>query len=235
MQTLPDERRADFLVIGAGVAAASVAYWLAPHARVLLLERESQPGYHSTGRSAALFMASYGTPQVRALSLASRAFLEHPPEGFTEHPLLSPRGALMVAQPGQEVALDRHWDVLRSITPDARRLDRAQTCAMVPVLRPERVAGSVYESDASDMDVHAIHQGYLRGVRHAGGPSAVCWRRAARPTSWCSMPPRWRTSSPSSSRSRPASASSGCSSTANASGTASALPARVLQRGNAHA
>ena len=70
---------ADFIVIGGGIAGASLAYWLAPHGRVVVLERESQPGYHSTGRSAALFMESYGTPQVRALTMASRAFLEAPP------------------------------------------------------------------------------------------------------------------------------------------------------------
>jgi D-arginine dehydrogenase len=173
MQTLPPERRADFLIVGGGIAAASVAHWLAPHARVLMLERESQPGYHSTGRSAALFMESYGTPQVRALTLASRAFFEDPPAGFAEHPLLSPRGALMVASPGQEAELEEHFNVLCSITPHARRLDAAQACAMVPVLRPERVAGAVYESDASDMDVHAIHQGYLRAVRRSGG-RVVC-------------------------------------------------------------
>lgn len=65
---------ADFVVIGAGIAGASVAYWLAPHGKVVVLEQESQPGYHSTGRSAALYMASYGSEQVRALTLASRAF-----------------------------------------------------------------------------------------------------------------------------------------------------------------
>ena len=70
----------DFLIIGAGIAGASVAYFLAPHGRVTLLERESQPGYHSTGRSAALYLASYGTPQVRALTLASRAFFASPPK-----------------------------------------------------------------------------------------------------------------------------------------------------------
>ena len=86
-------RTADCIVIGAGIAGASVGFWLAPHARVLLLERESQPGYHSTGRSAALFMESYGTPQVRALTMASRAFFELPPDGFAEHALLGARGA----------------------------------------------------------------------------------------------------------------------------------------------
>lgn len=169
MQTLLSERSAAFLVVGGGIAAASLAYWLAPHARVIVLERESQPGYHSTGRSAALYMESYGTPQVRALTLASRAFLENPPEGFAEHPLLSPRGALMLASPGQEAALDAHWEVLSAMTPNARRLDGTEACAMIPVLRPEQVAGAVYESDASDMDVHAIHQGYLQGLRRAGG------------------------------------------------------------------
>lgn len=164
---------ADFIVVGAGIAAASVGYFLAPHGRVLLLERESQPGYHSTGRSAALFFESYGTPQVRALTLASRAFLDAPPPGFAEHPLLSPRGALLVASQGQEQELETHWQVLRATSPHGQRVDARTACALTPVLRPERVIGAVHEPDAADMDVHAIHQGYLRGIRRAGG-QVVC-------------------------------------------------------------
>ena len=163
----------DFLIIGGGIAGASVGHWLAPHGRVVLLERESQPGYHTTGRSAATFMESYGTPQVRALTMASRAFFEHPPSGFSDSPLLGPRGALMVASPGQEAMLERYWDELRRIDPQARLLDAAQTCALVPVLRAEKVIGSVLDPGAADMDVHAIHQGYLRGLRGAGG-EVVC-------------------------------------------------------------
>jgi len=163
----------DFLIIGGGIAAASVGYWLAPHGRVTLLEREPQPGYHSTGRSAALFMESYGTPQVRALTMASRAFLQSPPEGFAEHPLLGPRGAMMVATHGQEALLAAHWDILRAMTPHAQLLDSAGACARVPALRPGKVLGAVYEPEAADMDVHAIHQGYLRGLRRAGG-RVVC-------------------------------------------------------------
>ena len=164
---------ADFIIVGGGIAGASVGYWLASHGRVLLLEREAQPGYHATGRSAALFMESYGTPQVRALTMASRAFLAQPPAGFAEHPLLAPRGALMVASPGQEALLDEYWRVLSTVTGNARRLDGAQACALVPILRREQVAGAVLEPDAADMDVHAIHQGYLRGMRRAGG-TVVC-------------------------------------------------------------
>lgn len=161
--------KADFLVIGGGIAGASVGYWLAPHGRFVLLERESQPGYHSTGRSAALFMESYGTPQVRALTMASRAFLESPPDGFTEHPVLSPRGAMMVAAHGQEGELAAHWDILRAISPRARLLDAAAACEVTPVLRRDQLLGAVLEPDAMDMDVHAIHQGFLRGIRRHGG------------------------------------------------------------------
>lgn len=164
---------ADFVIIGAGIAGASVAHWLAPHGRTIVLERESQPGYHATGRSAALFMESYGTAQVRALTLASRAFLEAPPEGFSEHPLLTPRGAMMVGTPEQQAELDEHWDVLSALSPRARRLSPDEACALVPALRADLLAGAVYEPDAADMDVHAIHQGYLRGMRRAGG-TLVC-------------------------------------------------------------
>lgn len=167
------DTRADFLVVGAGIAAASIGHWLAARGRVTLLEREDQPGYHSTGRSAALFMESYGTPQVRALTMASRAFLAQPPAGFAEHPILTPRGALMVAAPGQQALLDAQWQVMRSVTERAQRLDAAQARAMVPVLRPEQVLGAVYEPDASDIDVHALHQGYLKGLRRQGG-QVVC-------------------------------------------------------------
>jgi D-arginine dehydrogenase len=164
--------KADYLIIGAGIAGASIGYWLAPHAKVILLERETQPGYHSTGRSAALFYESYGPPQVRALTCASRAFFEDPPAGFTDHPILSPRGALMVAALGQSDLLDEHDAIVRSVSAHAQRLDAAATCAMVPVLRRERILGAAYEPDAADIDVHALHQGYLRGLRAAGGTIA---------------------------------------------------------------
>src|SRR5436190_2029843 len=143
---------ADFLVVGAGIAAASIGAWLARRGRVVLLERESQPGYHSTGRSAALFMESYGTPQVRALTMASRSFLEHPPAGFADVPILSPRGVLMVGSAEQQALLDEHWQVMRSVAPDARRLSAAEALALVPVLRAERVAGGLHEPGAVDID-----------------------------------------------------------------------------------
>lgn len=165
--------QADFLVIGGGIAGASVAYFLAPHGRVIVLERESQPGYHSTGRSAALYDPSYGTPLTNALTRASGSFMASPPVGFSEAPLLSPRGALTIAVPGQESELQDYWNQLRATTPAARLLNAEAACGLIPVLRYEMVAGAVFNPEPKDMDVDALHQGYLRGVARAGG-RVVC-------------------------------------------------------------
>lgn len=161
--------RTDVLIIGGGIAGASVGYWLAPHLKTVLLERESQPGYHSTGRSAALFSETYGTRQVCALTKASRAFLETPPAGFAEHPILTPRGMLVVASAEQEHLLEEHQEAARSIGLSGERLDFEGAKAWIPVLRPESAVGAVYNSKAEDIDVHALHQGYLRGFKRAGG------------------------------------------------------------------
>ncbi|MEI7497522.1 MAG: FAD-dependent oxidoreductase, partial [Betaproteobacteria bacterium] len=163
----------EFLIIGGGIAAASTAYWLSRYGQVLLLEQESQPGFHSTGRSAALFMESYGTPQVRALTMASRAFLQAPPDGFSDYPLLTPRGAMMVAEHGQDDMLRSHWDVMRQVTQKGRLLNMQEACDYFPVLRAEKILGGIYEPDASDMDVHSIHQGYLRGAKK-NGAQLIC-------------------------------------------------------------
>lgn len=158
----------DVVIVGAGIAGASLAFRLAPQASVLLLEAEIQPGLHSTGRSAAMFMESYGPPQVRALTRASRAFYEQPPPGFAEVPLVGPRGALYAGWQGQQAELDHLQAELQATGTAVERLDAAATLAHVPVLRAEGLLGAVWEPDALDIDVNALHQGFLRGARRAG-------------------------------------------------------------------
>lgn len=168
MSTTSTRDSFDFAIVGAGIAGASLAWHLAPRARVLLLEREAQPGMHSTGRSAAMFMESYGPPQVRALTRASRAHLTHPPAGFSDTPLVAPRGALYVGWDDQQPALDALFDELQRSGAQVGRIDAAQTLRMVPLLREAGLLGALTEPEAMDIDVHALHQGYLRGARRAG-------------------------------------------------------------------
>ncbi len=158
----------DFLIVGAGIAGASLAWELASHGRVLLAEAEDQPGQHSTGRSAAMFMESYGPPQVHALTRASRSFYEQPPEGFSDTPILSPRGVLWVAWQGQEAMLEALWAKLSIGGSPVERLDAAATLSWMPVLRAEGLLGAIAEPEAMDIDVYALHQGYLRGARRGG-------------------------------------------------------------------
>ena len=159
----------DVAVIGAGIAGASVAYRLAAQRSIVLLERESQPGYHTTGRSAAMFMESYGPPAVRALTRASRAFYTRPPDGFTDQALLGPRGAMYLARPDQQDLLAQQHAELTATCPELERMDRDQTLALVGCLRPKLVHGSLLDHGAMDIDVHALHQGFLRGLRRQGG------------------------------------------------------------------
>ncbi len=158
----------DILVIGGGMAGASVASELASTHRVVLVERESQPGYHTTGRSAALFSETYGPPPIRALSRASAGFYDAPPESFAPHPLLSPRGVLIVARPDQMAALEADQQAFAAFG-GTEIIDAARATAMMPLLRPGHFAAAIHDRKARDMDVHAIHQGYLRRFRAQGG------------------------------------------------------------------
>jgi D-arginine dehydrogenase len=159
---------ADFLVIGAGIAGASVAAHLAETRSVILLEREDRPGYHSTGRSAALFTEIYGNATIRSLTRASRRFLFDPPADFTESALTRPRGCLYIATAEQLDAL-RKFRSLPDIEPATRTLDIAEAQGLCPILRPEYLAGAVFEPDCADIDVNALHQGYLRLFKRRDG------------------------------------------------------------------
>lgn len=179
---MTEKKRFDFVVIGAGMAGCSAAYELAERGRVLVIERESEPGYHATGRSAALFAEAYGNRTIRGLTTGGGAFLRAPPRGFAEHPLLQPRGALYVA--GAEIArsLPARLAEGRQLVPDLQLLDLSQARQIVPVLETDFCAGAIYEPGAQAVDVAALHQGYVRGLRARGGElrTAAALTRAAR-------------------------------------------------------
>lgn len=160
----------DVIVIGGGIAGISVAAELEVAGMdVTLLEAERQLAYHTTGRSAALYFESYGHPTVRTLSRASRAYFEDPPQGTVDAPILSPRGALVVAPPDQIGALAAEVEEARSHGTDVRELTPEEAADIVPVLRTEMIAAASYEPGAADIDVAAIHQSFVRTFRRQGG------------------------------------------------------------------
>jgi D-arginine dehydrogenase len=159
---------ADILVIGAGIAGASVAAHLAQARSVILVEREERPGYHSTGRSAALFTEIYGNATIRALTRASREFLFEPPADFTDSALTRPRGCLYIATTEQLGALDA-FHALPDVAPATRILDLDEAHELCPILRRGYVAGALLEPDCADIDVNSLHLGYLRLLKKREG------------------------------------------------------------------
>jgi D-arginine dehydrogenase len=160
-----DMHEFDVVVIGAGIAGSTSAAAIAGDRRVALIEAEEAAGYHSTGRSAALWVQNYGPPDVRRLTGLSRAFFEAPPAGFTETPLMSRRPVVFLAPDDQRAELERMLADGSGLRPIAISTVRA----MAPALRPDYAVAAAIEEDAFDMDVAALHQGFLRQLRSRGG------------------------------------------------------------------
>jgi D-arginine dehydrogenase len=158
----------DACIIGGGMAGASVAFNLAPHARVLLLEREPHVAYHSTGRSAALYAPNYCSALVQRLTLAGRSFLDTPPAGFAATALLHERGYLMIGDDSQLAAREQYEHEARAANLATTRLTTQAALALVPVLRPGAFGWALYDPNAWDLDVDALLQGFLRGARAHG-------------------------------------------------------------------
>ena len=159
--------KADVAIVGAGMAGASLAAEVAPHASVILLEAEAQPGYHATGRSAAFWSESYGGPLVQPLTTASGPFLADPPPGFADRSFLSPRGALHIAEGEGRAALDALCEQFSGSGVPMERLGRPAIARLVPGLRDGWVEG-VLETSCTDIDVARLHAAYLKAARANG-------------------------------------------------------------------
>ena len=155
----------DFVVVGGGIAGLSAAAHLAPHGAVTLLEMESSLAFHTTGRSAALFVVNYGGEASRTLAAASRTFFEDPPEGSTDEALLTDRGALWIAEEAQVERLLSIAEEGRQSGAGSELVDADRVMDLIPKMRPEHIAAGLYEPSAHDIDVAALHQAFVRIAR----------------------------------------------------------------------
>ena len=149
----------DVLIIGGGIAGASLGAEIAGKRRTAILEAESHCGYHSTGRSAAFWLESYGGPVVAQLSAASHGFLDAPPVQFADRTFLRTRGALHVTR-------NRLPDLPESV--ETRPVQRAELEGMVPGIRADWCR-ALWEPGCADIDVAALHTAYLRAFKQLGG------------------------------------------------------------------
>jgi D-arginine dehydrogenase len=156
----------DVIVLGAGIAGVSAAAAISKTARVLVLEAETSPGYHATGRSAAYFAPGYGNAVVREMTQASSAFFNDAGSGFADVPLLRPRDALWFADADRAVLVDK----LAMEINGTKRLSGSEVLERLPILRPEcATAGLLAPPGGGDIDVDALLQGWVRQLRSNGG------------------------------------------------------------------
>jgi len=161
--------RVEVIVIGGGIAGCSLAGALSAQRQVLVLEREAQPAYHASGRSAAIYIEPYSSDPIFALTLGTLPFLLTPPEGFAEAPLLTPRGYLLLAPKGAEAEVDAYLENWAYRCTDLEEISLEAAQGLLPVLRQGYAGRAVYDRNALAMDTHGMIQGYLRQVKAGGG------------------------------------------------------------------
>ncbi len=160
----------DCIIIGCGIAGASLAYFLSERGMtdILILEREEQPGYHATGRAAGVLAELDPIPSVNRLKILSAPFLRNPPNGFSENPILRQSGILILSK-------GELWEALRQMVPVLREegvvvemLSQEEVIAKIPVVLPENFDGALLLTQDGHLDVHELLWSYLRHARRRG-------------------------------------------------------------------
>ena len=159
----------DVIIIGGGVAGLSAGYFLSSDLKVLVLEAEAQPAYHSSGRSAALYIEGCENPTVARLTAKSGEFFKQPPDAFAKGLLLHDCGGLTVGGEDDITALEKYLATWQPLCPNLESIDRRQALELTPILRPDFVVGGAYDPTWMSIDVHELLQGYQRGIRERGG------------------------------------------------------------------
>jgi len=154
----------DFIVIGAGIAGASVAAHLAAKAQVALLEMEERPGYHTTGRSAAAYEPNFSPRPFVPLIRSGLDFFKNPPTDFADRPIFTPRQSLFLQAEGQEEEA-RHLEASAHL----RAISENEIIALVPAIRRGYAMRGFLDEGTGDLDVHLLHSGYLKWFRQRGG------------------------------------------------------------------
>lgn len=166
----------EVLIIGGGIAGASVAFALTHGpdrsefpGPVRLIEAEPTLAYHTTGRSAAQLIENYGAQPNRAVTSASLEFLHNPPEGLTDTALLTTRGILTAGGPGSYDRIGEELRAGQAINPTITEISPAEAVEIVPALRIDMIERAMWEPESADIDVAGLHQAFVRGFRRTGG------------------------------------------------------------------
>lgn len=155
----------DIAIIGSGIAGAGLASQFTDAKRICIIETEKQAGFHSTSRSAAMFIKGYGNQPIRHLTELSEPYYKSPEKLFTNQTLLSPRGQLIICEPGEE----QKWQQELQFSHCVSHISKEKAHELVPLLKKDRIIDAVYDDQAADIDVDVIHQSALKQFKNQGG------------------------------------------------------------------
>ena len=158
-------RECDFLIVGAGIGGTSCAHFLSLEHSVILLEMEDRSGYHTTGRSVAIYTEAYGPRTIRALAIAGGEFFRKPPSGFTETALCKQFGLVFIAREDQTSVLYAALETVKDLSANIAEISVERVRELVPVMRPGYMAAAFLDPNTLSLDVDAIYQGYIRGLK----------------------------------------------------------------------
>jgi D-arginine dehydrogenase len=149
--------------------SAPLSRELAQYGKVILIERESEPGYHSTGRSATMFIVNYGTPEISRLTRLSDGFLKSPPRDFARHALFAPRRCVLLGERRNRGSRfgGQASDALRRkarATHHRRRLEHRSEHSP----RSDRRRSGLLDTTTAGIDVHELLSSFLRLFRRGG-------------------------------------------------------------------
>ncbi len=164
-------KSANFVIVGGGIAGASLGYFLARagESDIVLLEQENTLAYHSSGRSAAVTIEWDDDEVIRTLAHSSRSFLVSPPEGFSDVAIFEKAGELNVYAPEEMDKCRSHFAATQQAGIETRLLNSTEACELVPLLREEFVGGAVYFLNAGSLGIHELQSAYVRGLKKSRG------------------------------------------------------------------
>ena len=170
IKNMEGKRRYETIIVGCGIAGASVAHFLAERGMtdILILEKEEQPGYHATGRSAAVLVELDLIPSVLELKTLGAKFLRKPPVGFSENPLLKKSGILTIFQESMGEIIEQMVLRMEELGASVKLLNSQEVVSMIPVVSSKNFDGAVYLSEDGHIDVHELLWSYLRHAKSNG-------------------------------------------------------------------
>ena len=167
--TNSSKKKFDIIVLGSGIAGISIASELSEYLNVCVLEKERLISYHSTGRSLAFYLESYGNEVIRQLTSASKDFFYNRIDTTSKNILIKKRGVIHIANKFQTIKLKNLYETLTKNNENFKILNKLQTMELLPCLNDEYVDSSIYDSEASDIDVNAVYNIYLKKLTKNNG------------------------------------------------------------------